>query len=391
MVGIDTIVLTLPAAEFAILEPSRFTPNATKVLGATAYDMGRNKYFNAKCNPSKADTEKMGYLPYLTLYRALRAGGLTTGLRIQLSIPKLLNGNNFDEIEESDFGEICHRIHTGLEHYKIKVRGGGRTIANAQVVTVHYSKNFVLTNYLSARAAIKDVSRVDVNGWRDASKTDYINNGYGFKTHSKNFELAFYDKMAEHTKAKRGQPTFDTDIGQIQLNLFNEKSVVKPFEVLRMEVRFGNVRAIKQALKNARLPTDDTSFCTLYSKDYSQMVLEWQLKDVYEHYPKITEASTDDPLELFGDLYFQNPNRSISTIINAVGLHALSQHSGIRAIKDVAGSKGSQALLRLAKRANSELKYKSEKSEVFELLREQLDRFEPVYIDNFLDSDKGNI
>ena len=47
MVGIDTIVLTLPASSYAILEPSRFTPNATKVQGATPYDMGRNKYFDA--------------------------------------------------------------------------------------------------------------------------------------------------------------------------------------------------------------------------------------------------------------------------------------------------------------------------------------------------------
>ena len=391
MVGIDTIVLTLPASSYAILEPSRFTPNATKVQDATPYDMGRNKYFDAKCNPSKADTAEMGYLPYLTLYRALRAGGLTTGLRIQLSLPKQLNGNNFDEIEESDFGELCQRIFNGLEYYKVRVWGGVKTIANAQVVTINYSKNFVLTNHLSSRAAIKDISRVDVNGWRDASKTDYINNGHGFKTHSKYFELAFYDKLAEYNKAKRGQPIFDKDIGQIQLNLFDNKTVKKPFEVLRMEVRFGNVRAIKQALSNARLPADDTTFSTLYSKEYSQMVLEWQLKDVYDHYPKITEASTDDPLELFGDLYFQNPNRSVSTIVNAVGLHALTQNSGMRTIKDVAGSKGSQALLRLAKRANSQLKYQSEKSEVFEMLQEQLNRFLPVYVDNFLDNDKGNI
>jgi hypothetical protein len=391
MVGIDTIVLTLPITEFVIFEPSRFTPNATKILSATPYDMGRNKYFNATCNPSKADSNAKGYLPYLTLYRALRAGGLTTGLRIQLSIPKLLNGNNFDEIEESDFGEVCHRIIAGLEHYKIKIRGGVKTIANAQIVTVHYSKNFVLTNFLSARAAIKDLSRVDVNGWRDVSKTDYVNNGYGFKTHSKYFELAFYDKLAEYGKAKRGQPLFDTDIKQIQLNLFDDKTMQKPFEVLRMEVRFGNTKAIKQALRNARLPTDDISFSTIYRQDYSQMVLEWQLKDMYEHYPKITEAVTDDVLKLFGELYVQNPERNISSLVNAIGLHTLNQHSGMRAIRDVVGSKGSQALLRLAKRANNELNYATEKSEVFELLADQLDRFEPVYISNFDNKNKDNI
>lgn len=150
-----------------------------------------------------------------------------------------------------------------------------------------------------------------------------------------------------------------------------------------MELRLGNTKAIKRALEKARLPTDDLTFCTLYSQDYSQMVLEWQLQDLYDHYPTITEAATNDALELFADLYVQNPSRNMSSIVNAVGLHILTQHSGIRAMKDIVGSKGSQSLLRLAKRANRELKYTSEKSEVFEVLHEQLDRFQPVMLANF--------
>lgn len=217
MVGIDTVILTLKASDFVVFEPARFTPNATKILGATAYDMGSNKFFSAICNPSKRDNEQMGYLPYLTLYRALRGGGLTTELRIQFSAPKLLHGNNFDEPEEYEFGELCHRLLAALGHYKIRVFGGLQTIANAHVATIHYSKNFILTDYLTAHAAIKEISRVDVNGWRDVSKTDYFNNGYGFKTHSKYFELAFYDKIAEYNKGKRGQPTFDKDIKQLSL------------------------------------------------------------------------------------------------------------------------------------------------------------------------------
>jgi hypothetical protein len=160
----------------------------------------------------------------------------------------------------------------------------------------------------------------------------------------------------------------------------------QPLEVLRMEVRLGSAKAIRQSLRNARLPTDDITFCRLYSQDYSQMVLEWQLKDMYAHYPKITEATADDPLALFGDLYIQNPNRNLSTILQAVGLHALSQYSGTRTIKDVAGARGSAALLRTAKRVNSELHYNSEKVEVFEQLASQLDRFEPVYLSNYFES-----
>lgn len=382
MVGIDTVILTLPSSMFVILEPSRFTPHAQKVLSAEPRDMGRNKYFNAICNPTKQDTATMGYLPYLTLYRALRSGGLVTELRIQFSAPKLLNFNNFDEIEEWDFGELCHRLLAGLEYYKIKVRDGLRTIANAQVSSVHYSKNFVLTNYMTPRSAITELAKADVNGWRDVSKTDYINNGFGFKTHSKHHELAFYDKLAEHRKAKRGQSFFDKDM-QTQLDLFDNRKMKKPFEVLRMEVRLGNTKKIKWALEQARLPTDDTTFNAVFRQDYSQMVLEWHLEDLYAHYPKITEANAKDELELFSDLYVQNPDRRMSSIINAVGLYRLTQIAGTRTMKDIVGPNGSQALLRLAKRANHELSYKNENAEVFEMLRQQLDRFLPVHLDNF--------
>lgn len=382
MVGIDTVILTLPSSMFAILEPSRFTPNAVRVLGAEPRDMGKNRYFSATCNPTKQDTAVMGYLPYLTMYRALRAGGLVTELRIQFSAPKLLNFNNFDEIEEYDFGELCHRLLAGLKYYKIKVRDGLSTIAYAQVSSVHYSKNFALTNYTSPRSAITELARADINGWRDVSKTDYINNGAGFKTHSKHHELAFYDKLVEYRKAKRGQPLFDKDV-QMQLDLFDNRTMKKPFEVLRMEVRLGNTKKIKWALEKARLPTDDTTFNTIFRQDYSQMVLEWHLEDLYAHYPKITEADTKDELELLSDLYVQNPDRRMSSIINAVGIYRLTQIAGTRTIKDIVGSEGSKALLRLAKRANHELSYRNEKAEVFEMLRQQLDRFEPVHLDDF--------
>jgi hypothetical protein len=383
MVGIDTIILTLPLKDFVIMEPSRFTTNAMKVLNASPRDMGRGKYTDAYCNPTKQDTATFGYLPILTLYRALRAGGLVTELRVQLSAPKMLNGENFSEIEEWDFGELCHRILAGLDYYKIKVYDGLKTISSARVASVHYSKNFVLANYMSVRNAVLELQKSDVNAWRDVSQTDYINNGYGFKTHSKYHELAFYDKMAEYNKGKRGQPLFDQDT-QLSFDLFNERQPQKPFEVLRMEVRLGNGKAIKYALEKARLPTDDLSLNAIFRQDYSQMVLEWHLQDLYSRYPKITEAATDDALELFSDLYVQNPERHMSTIIAAIGLHTLSKTAGSRAMKDIVGSRGSPALLRLAKKANKELRYKTEKSEVFEHLRQELDRFQPVHLDDYL-------
>jgi hypothetical protein len=382
MVGIDTVTLTLQADAFVILEPSRFTPNALKVLKAESKDMGMNKYFDAKRNPTRQETAKFGYLPYLTLYRALRSGGLVTELRIQFSAPKLILGNNFDELATSDFDRVCQRLLDALAHYQIRVRGGVNGLASAQVAVAHYSKNFVLTNLMTARQAVLELQKCDVNTWRDVSKTDYINNGLGYKTHSKYHELAFYDKLAEHRKSQRGQPTFDKDT-QIQLDLFNDPTTRERFDVLRMEVRLGNGKAIKQAFERAKLQTDDISFKAIFSSEVSQAVLKWHLQDLYTRYPKITEAITKGATELFSELYVQNPERRLSTILIAIGLRAINEQAGLREMKDIVGPKGSQALLRQAKRTNHELQYRSETSEVFELLQAQLDRFEPVHLRDF--------
>lgn len=364
------------------MEPSRFTQNATKVLNAEPKDMGKGKYINAKCNPFKQDTDAFGYLPYLTLYTALRGGGYVTELRIQFSASKIIRDNNFDEIDEVDFDQVCKRVFEGLKYYGIRLYDGVETIANARTDVVNYSKNFVLDNYMSARQVTQELQKVDVNSWRDVSKTDYINNGHGIKAHSKYFELVFYDKIAEYHKGKRRQPTFDKDL-QLAFDLFHERDFKQPFEVVRMEVRLGNGKAIKQAFERANIEPGGLSFRDIYNAGISKKILQWYLSDLYDHSPKITEAQTDSVLELFSDLYTQNPHRNMSTLVGAIGLYSLNKEAGLRAMKDIVGSRGSPALLRLARRTNKELLYNRQKSEVFELLDKQLDRFEPVYLKDY--------
>lgn len=382
MVGIDTVVLTLQPHEFVIMQPQTFTPHASKVLSAVPKDMGRNKYFQAVRNPTKGENKELGYLPYVTLYRALRSGGLVTELRIQFSVSKLLLGNNFDEPDESQFSEACQKLLDALKHYNIRLWEGIDTLRNAKVATVHYSKNFPLTNRMSTRQAVTEIQRCDVNSWRDVSESSYLNNGHGFKTHSKYYELAFYDKIAEYKKGKRGQPTFDMD-NQVQLDMFEDNTKVG-IEVLRMEVRLGNAKRIKSELSKAGVTVDELTFVHLYDKQVSQAVLLYNLRELWTRYPKIVDAEANSVPELLAELRIQNPRSNMSTIIAAIGLRELAKDSGVRVMKDIVGQNGAASLLRLVKKTNTELKYRKGKAEVFELLEEQLNRFEPVSIKDFI-------
>jgi len=383
MLGIDTVTLTFYQNEFAILRPGDFTPNTNRITALEPKDMGKGKYMPAKRNPTKQETTMHGYLPYITFYRALRAGGTTTELRVQFSASKLIYGNSVDELLETDIELVYQRLFDGLKYYGIRFFKGMDAIRNARVSCIHFAKNFPLANYMSSHEAITEIQKCDVTTWRDVSQSDYVNNGHGFKTHSKYYELAFYDKLAEHSKGKRNQPVFDKDL-QVQMDLFGDKETVQPFELIRMEARLNNARTIKTALKNAGFEGKEVTFGSLCQKDVSQAVLKQQLAELYSRYPKISDAQAPDLHALFSELVVQNPNRSVATLLSAVGMRALNQEFGTRKLKDIVGSRRSPALLRQAKKINHELVYRHEQPEVFQLLNEQLDKFEPVRVSDFL-------
>jgi hypothetical protein len=390
MLGIDTVILTLYPHEFAILRPGDFTPNTNRITALEPRDMGRGRYMNAKRNPTKQDNATVGYLPYVTFYKAVRAGGMTTELRIQFSASKLVYGNSLDELLETDIDLIYQRLFDGLKYYGIRFFKGMDTLVNARVAAIHYAKNFPLDNFMTAHEAITEIQKCDVSSWRDVSQSDYINNGHGFKTHSKYYELAFYDKLAEYNKGRRNQPVFDKDL-QLQMDLFGGKQTVQPLEVIRMEARLNNAKTIKTALKKAGFDGKEVTFDALCKKDVSQAVLKQQLAELYSRYPKISDAQAPDLHALFSELYVQNPNRSIATLLSAVGMRALTQEFGTRKLKDIVGIRGSPALLRQAKVINKELAYRHKQPEVFQILNEQLDRFEPVRVTNLIKDENNKL
>ncbi len=387
MLGIDTVILTLYPHEYAILRPWDFTPNVNRITELNPQDMGKGRFMPAVRNPSKHDNQEAGYLPYLTFYRGIRAGGMTHELRVQFSATKMVYGNSFDELLSSDIELMYKQVFDGLKYYGVRLFKGIDTLLNARVSAIHYAKNFPLTNYMTAHEAVTEIKKCDVNSWRDVTENGYTNNGHGYKTHSKYYELAFYDKMAEYYKGRRNQPVFDKDL-QLQMNLFDDKKLVQPFEVLRMEARLNNARTIKTSLAKAGYKDTKITFDALCKKDVSQAVLKQQLAEMYSRYPKISDARAPDLYTLFSELYVQNPKRSMATILSAVGLKALNLEGGTRRLKDIVGTRGSPNLLRQVKVINHDLAYRFEQPEVFQLLNEQLDRFEPVHLSNFVEDIK---
>ena len=139
---LDTVVLTLARPRFEIIEPERFSPSANVLLLPPVGSRGK---FTCVQNPIKADLQIGCYLPRLTLVGRIHSNGFVVTLRIEFSVPKLILGNNFDELEPRDFADVLDVLYETLIGMGIKVSRD--VLRKAPVSAIHYSKNIAFRNY----------------------------------------------------------------------------------------------------------------------------------------------------------------------------------------------------------------------------------------------------
>ncbi len=379
---IDTISLTIQQKNFRILDHKRFTPSSKGLFEAPYYEFGRNAYIKCTYNPSKQDMTKYRYLPRLTLIKAIRNGGFAILLKVEFSIPKLLYANNFDEVEESEFGEICCTLKEILLFMGVEIKDI-KIIANADVSTVHYSKNIVLTDYTTPYSILKEVAKVNINRLLDMNQTDFRNEGHAIKYHSNEYEVIFYDKVKDLQQAKISEKRAVEKDNYIQLSLFDKVEMKKPFEVLRMEVRLGSRNKIKDMLKKTSNNSKDLSFMKLFSQQVSKDILLYTMNKIEADYPKILTTPTKTNEELFTQLMIDNPMLKYKKVLAVVGAKVLLQEQGTRGFRKITSKFEKTNWYRF----NKEMKdlVISNAVNPFDYLTQAINRFERISLEDYKD------
>jgi len=267
---LDTIVLTLARSYFEIIEPERFSPSANVLLLPPHCSVGSRGKFTCVQNPTRADLQVGRYLPRLTLVKHILSNGSVVMLRIEFSAPKLILGNNFDELEPRDFADALDVLYESLIDMGIKVSSD--VLRKAPVSAIHYSKNIALRNYTTCSMVMSELDRIDLTRRLDLSHTDYRNGGQAIRYHANSFEITFYDKLKDMEQAryteKRGM---EWHYGA-QLDTFRREVLPKELEVLRMEVRLGARAKIKSLLPQIGVNAELT-FESLFDGRIAQAVL----------------------------------------------------------------------------------------------------------------------
>lgn len=235
---IDTIVLLFPTSQFRINKPNDFTPSTDLVY--------QNQARKSVQNPTSKELKAGIYKPRLTVLRRKNLHGISEiMLTIEFSVPKLMFGNNIEELQQKDFDAVTSKLQIILHDMGIEI--SLINIYNADILTIHYAKNIILTDGSTPFHFIQKIKETAMSGRLDSNQTDYRNSGHCFKWHCNAYEVVFYDKIFDLYQMKKSTKRAIDPVNFLNLKQIEKlRSGHKKFEILRMEVRLNKRAKIKQ-------------------------------------------------------------------------------------------------------------------------------------------------
>tara|TARA_Y100000310_G_scaffold288684_2_gene314562 strand:- start:8538 stop:9659 length:1122 start_codon:yes stop_codon:yes gene_type:complete len=314
---IDTVILKIPMEQIRTLEGS-------KKWDLYSSSGSFQKYIKNENKDQKLDGV---YRPRV----AVIIRGRQKLLKIEFSAPKLIFGNNVDEVSEKDADEIYRTLQKRLVDFG--VIADLSILRRASVSACHFSKNFVLKDGYTAQGIIKELQKINLNKRMDLTRDRFMNDGESLHYYANNHSFVLYDKIRDLNKPKKR--AIDKDQTIQQLSLFRELDKRKNTEILRMEIRLSFKRKLGDTLENLGYDRElifDDVFNPKLAKDVIQSY--WQ------------KLVTDKNIFLFGlesnsqkilaDISQAHTNLTAYKSIYLVGLSVLSkEESGLKGLRKV--------------------------------------------------------
>lgn len=325
---LDTIVLLLDEEAFQIDKPDKFTPSAGQFVRQSLGEgeWAKNKRYirgmRSTQNPKRGELQKGVYKPRLTLFSRVNPQGMhETFLKIEISLPKLFFGNNFEELQYKDRLPVVVNLVDVLKQMGVVTTVDN--IANAPVSAIHYSKNIPLTDGSTPYHFINKIKQANVKLSLDVNQTDYRNDGHSYRWHCNSYEVVFYDKIKDLEKAKKSSQRALEKDSALQFNFLEPFKTRRKFEILRMEVRLNKRQKIKQLFKKLGIKAD-LVFKKLFKPAISKKILLHYLDEIESKRPALLDYKISTYKGLLTDLIFNNPDLGPKQVLQIYGLkHAL--------------------------------------------------------------------
>jgi hypothetical protein len=296
---------------------------------------------------------------------------------VEFSAPKIVFSNNFDELADGDFDRVCKQLSKALRRLGVAVNKD--TLKTAQVNTLHYSKNVILTDGRLAKMLVRELSKANVSTHRRSKIKTYSNDGEAMYFHTSKWAFVGYDKLAEFRRSRNNKKELLEKDYYCQLSLFDEFTPDTPFEVIRLEARYADRRTIRTNLKRAGVAvSEELTFDELYSEHTAKTILLYELNQLEVATPNI--LSTERDLDRFIDNLLANqvkPDR----IVYAVGVKKILEQYGSRGARSRIDASSSQ-WSRLIAKTNS-LGFTRQENDTMTTIRQSIEAFRRVKLTNY--------
>lgn len=351
---------------YHLSEPDKFTPSARWVLQNSS-----QSGIQSKQNPTKKELLAGTYKPRLTLSRKISPSSkLEIILKVELSLPKLIFGNNFNELMVKDFKSILEKLTSVLKTMGVIVTSSA--LAKAPVSTIHYSKNISLTDGSTPYHYINKIKEANIKLSLDVNQTDYRNDGHSYKWHANSYEVVFYDKIRDLEKAKISDKRAIEKDSVLQLNLFDKLQKRNKLEFLRMEVRLNKRQKIKQLFKSLGVKSDLT-FKNMFKVSIAKTVLLHYFDEIESKRSILLDYKATNDKALLTDLIFNNPDIGPKQILQMYGFKKALEVINARELRAMFSKYNQRSWYRLIGDVNKVKLPETLKS--FKVIREQLTKF----------------
>ncbi|MDD5489240.1 MAG: hypothetical protein PHP25_00975 [Candidatus Moranbacteria bacterium] len=310
--------------------------------------------------------------------------GISGLLQFEFSIPKLIFGNNVDEVCENDFDNILQTLQARLRDFGIYQYN--QDLRKASVSVFHPSKNILLSEGYTASGVIKELRKINLTQKMDLTRDSFKNDGHALHLHANSHELVVYDKIPDLIKPK-GRAE-DKDKTSMQLSLFQQfKKQDRPPEILRIEARLANKRKMNAVLEKNGFAKNPT-FEDIFKESVCKKIVASYWNEIVIKENLFLFGLSSGPKQVLKNLIKSYPCIKPKEAAYLVGLDRLSKdENGIRELR---GMLEKQATRRTWYRiANDMKKLNAIQNPAschgwIRQVRDQIEAFQPLKIDDLL-------
>lgn len=325
---IDTLIITIPKDKLEKLEN---TEGCFPVWTLHKRGIGFEIWIK---NTSKEEVKKGLSFIKLTGYIRNSSENRTSPkmVNIEFSVPKLLYGNNLDEVEEKDFPIVIDTLHRRL--FEMGERTEKADLENAVISAFHPSKNIMLSDRYTAYGVIKELGKINLTKKLELTKVNFKNDGNAIQMYAINHSIVYYDKIADLNQNKK--KAVDQDQTPQQFSLFEEIKKSQPsLEILRMEVRLSKKTKINSVMEKLDFQKNPV-FKDVFKKDVCQKIVRWYWDSIIKGENLFLFELSNNPKQLYKNILRRNEKMKVKQAMYMVGLSMLCKDDGgIRELRDI--------------------------------------------------------